>query len=147
MESVLIGVDQSTASRRAVEFALSRARINGWRAKLVHVISWSPYTLMTPEDIEKRPVARKDEIAKAQELIIDPLLAWIESDKLADGIDLTTEIRHGRPSETLSDIATEEAHDMVIVARTGQSDLRNAIFGSTASRLAQHSPVPTLIVP
>jgi nucleotide-binding universal stress UspA family protein len=147
MESVLVGVDQSTASRRAVEFVLSRARINGWRVRIVHVINWSPYTFLTPEELENRPNARRDEIAKAQQEVVDPLLEWVASEKLAGDVDLTSEIRHGRPSEVLSDLAVEEAHDMIVVARTGQSDLRNAIFGSTASRLVQHAPVPTLVVP
>ncbi len=147
MESVLVGVDQSTASRRAVQFALTRASINGWRVKLAHVINWSPHTFLTPEEIENRSVTRRDEITHAQERVIDPILEWIASEKLADDVEVSQEIRHGRPSEVLSDIAAEESHDMIVVGRTGQSDLRNAIFGSTASRLAQHASVPTLIVP
>lgn len=147
MEKILVGVDQSAASRRAVQFALSRASINGWRLKLAHVINWSPYTFLTPEELENRSVTRQDEIANAQEQVIDPILEWVASEKLADSVEVSYEIRHGRPSEVLSDIAAEESYDMIVVARTGQSNLRNAIFGSTASRLAQHAPVPTLIVP
>lgn len=147
MESVLVGVDRSEASRRAVEFVLSRARINGWRVKIVHVINWSRYTILTPEELENRPNVRREEIASAQQEVIDPLLEWIASEKLAGDAEITSEIRHGRPSEILSDLAEEEGHDVIVVARTGQSDLRHAIFGSTASRLAQHASVPTLIVP
>lgn len=147
MDSVLVGVDNSEASRRAVTFALSRAGINQWRVKLVHVINWSPYTVLTPEELETRGVARQQELTTAQERVLDPLLEWIAAEKMAEGVEVTTEMRHGRPSEVLCDIADEGPHDLIVVARTGESNLRMAIFGSTASRLAQHASVPTVVVP
>lgn len=147
MESVLVGIDNSTASRRAVQFALRRAALNQWRVKLAHVINWTGREFLTGEELENRERARLEEIALAQERVVDPVLEWVASEKLADDVEVTVEIRHGRPSEVLSDMADEEAHDLIVVARTGQSDLRSAIFGSTASRLAQHAAVPTVIVP
>lgn len=76
MESVLVGVDRSETCRRAVQFALSRAKINDWRVTIVHVINWSRFSFNTLEENEKRPVTRKKELKQAQKYVIDPLLEW-----------------------------------------------------------------------
>ena len=149
MESVLVGVDLSDGSRRALRFALQRARINDWRVTVAHVINWSRYsTFHTYEDNEMRPVTVKAEIAQAQREIIDVLLAEAEAEGLTDGIELTTTIRHGRPSEVLAALADSSEQDIIVVGRTGgDSTLKVAIFGSTASRLVQHAQVPVVVVP
>ncbi len=147
MESVLVGVDHSESSRRAVRFALARARLNRWRLTIAYVINWTPYSFKPPGDNEARPVAREAEIKRAQTEVIDPILSWAESEDLFDGVEVATVIRHGRPSEVLADIAEEGGHDLVFVGRTGESNLRTAIFGSTASRLVQHAPVAVVVVP
>lgn len=147
MESVLVGVDHSESSRRAVEFALERARVNGWRLTIAHVINWTPYAFNPPADNEARPVRRQAEIARAQTDVIDPILKRAESEQLLDDVEVTTVIRHGRPSEVLADIAEQDGYDLVFVGRTGESNLRTAIFGSTASRLVQHAPVAVVVVP
>lgn len=142
-ETVLVGVDRGEASTRAVEFATDRAQRNGWDVLLVHVINWSPYTVMSNEDNAERHARRQEEIAFAQENVIDPMLAIVE----AAGVPVETVIRHGRPSDTILDLAA--THDVVhiIVGRLGDAGLREAIFGSVASRLVQHADVPVTVVP
>lgn len=147
MESVLVGVDRSTACRRALRFALERARINQWRVTVVHVIHWSKYSWNTLEENEKRPVTRKKELKAATREVIEPMLAWAADEGLTEGVEVTTEIRFGHPSEVISDLAAEGGHDAIVVARTGDSNLKAAIFGSTASRLVQHAPIPVVVVP
>lgn len=143
MTTVLVGVDQGEASTRAVEFATDRALRNGWELLLVHVINWSPYTVMTNEDNAERHTRRQQEIDFAQANVIDPMRAIVD----AAGVPVTTIIRHGRPSDTLLDLAA--THDVVhiIVGRLGDAGLREAIFGSVASRLVQHADVPVTVVP
>lgn len=142
-ETVLVGVDQGEASTRAVEFATDRALRNGWKVLLVHVINWSPYTVMSNEDNAERHTRRQEEISFAQDHVIAPMLAIVE----AAGVPVETVIRHGRPSDTILDLAA--THDVVhiIVGRLGDAGLREAIFGSVASRLVQHADVPVTVVP
>jgi nucleotide-binding universal stress UspA family protein len=56
-------------------------------------------------------------------------------------------VRHGKASETLLDISAESGAVHIIVGRTGDSGLRDAVFGSVANRLAQHASVPVTVVP
>ena len=141
MRSILVGVDRSEASRRAVDYAVQEARDADCPLKLVHVVNWSRYAFTTNEDNASRHIERQREIELAQSEVIDPLLEGIE------GVTVSSEIRFGKPSEVLADVAKEEGHGLVFVARTGDSGMREAIFGSTASRLVQHAAVPVVVVP
>ncbi|WP_051297979.1 universal stress protein [Brevibacterium album] len=147
MESLLVGVDHSESARRAARFALERAHALRARLRIAHVINWSRYHIQSLEETFERPVRRREEIARAQAEVLDPLLAWAEEEGLLEGVEVTTSVEHGRPSEVLADMAAKEGSDLIFVGRTGEANLRTAIFGSTASRLAQHAPVAVVVVP
>ena len=138
-----MGVDLSDSSTHAVELATQVAKAFGHDLLIVHVISWSPYSFQTPGDNDSRHRQRQKEIAAAEEQIIAPM------------VELTTElstpvetlIRHGNPSDVMIDLAEEKKAELLIVGRTGDSGLRVSLFGSVASRLVQHAPVPVTVVP
>lgn len=74
-------------------------------------------------------------------------MRWAEEQDLTEGIDIDVDVVHGRPSEVLTDLAERDGDDIIVVGRIGESNLRTAIFGSTASRLVQHAPVAVVVVP
>ncbi|PID96768.1 MAG: universal stress protein [Actinomycetales bacterium] len=143
MESVLVGVDNSDVSTRAVEFAIARAKSNQWKVVLTHVIPWSPFSFTTPSENEHRHQAKEAELVAARDQIMAPMEAIAEQ----AGVPFESVIRHGQPADTILDIAEE--HDVVhiVVGRTGDSGFRTAIFGSVASRLAHGANVPVTVVP
>lgn len=143
MATVLIGVDNSDASTRAVEFALERATAEDLQIVVAHVIHWSPFSFNTNVENEERHGRKKAEIAAATDQVITPMVALVE----ASGRSASTEIRHGNPSETLVDIAQEAGATHIVVGRTGDSGLREAIFGSVVMRLVHTSPLPVTVVP
>lgn len=143
MDTVVVGVDNSDASTRAVEFAVDRAQRNSWKVVLVHVIPWTPYSFQTPTENEHRHREKEREVAAATEQVLLPMAEIAER----GGVPHTEVVRHGKPSETLSDIAGDTKAVHIIVGRTGDSGLREAVFGSVASRLVQHAHVPVTVVP
>lgn len=147
MESVLVGVDHSEDSVRAARFAIERAAQTGGRVAIAHVVYWSKFAFPTTVENEARPgqVVIERERAKAETL--DPIAEWAEAEGHLKRIELVSEVLHGRPSEVLTDLARSGDYDMIVVARTGESHLRNAIFGSTVDRLVRHAPVPVVVVP
>lgn len=147
MDSALVGMDRSKSSRRAAEFALQRAQLNQWRVVLVHVINWSRYSITTLQENEVRPATRRAEIEHAQSTILEPALARARKKGYLESITVETRVHHGKPSEVLAELAAREKHDIVVVGRTGDANLKTAIFGSTANRLVQHAPCPVVVVP
>ncbi len=143
MSEILVGVDSSDQSRRAVEFATLRAGQLDRSVVVVHVIPWSPFSFNTPDENEHRHQRREAEIKAATEQIIDPMAEIVR----ANGISVDTVVQHGDPVDTLIHIAEERASDHIVLGRTGDSRMRRAIFGSLPSQIVLHSPVPVTVVP
>ncbi|MEO5983789.1 MAG: universal stress protein [Pedococcus sp.] len=143
MDSILVGVDASDASRRAVEFAAARAEVLHREVLIAHVIPWSPFSFNTPSENEQRHVHKKEELAAASEQIVNPLVELVR----ATGVKAEAIVRHGHPAEMLIDLAEERNVSHIVVGRTGDSMLKQTIFGSIANRLAQAAPVPVTVIP
>jgi nucleotide-binding universal stress UspA family protein len=139
----LVGVDGSEGSRRALRFAAERARLAGAELLLVHVIDWSPYAVLPPQDLADRHHQREEEVANATRGILEPLLAeagslQVEAEALA---------RHGHAGATLAEIADERGAKQIFVGRRGVSKVKALLFGSVSVGLVQVSTVPVTVVP
>ena len=139
----VVACDGSPASGRAVAFAIDHARSNGGSVLLAHVLEWSPYSFLTPEELEERHKRRGEELARAKTALIDPILASVST----DGVEIDSVIKYGHVAETLVDIATEAGATQMVIGRTGESSIKVRVFGSVAGTLAQIAPVPCIIVP
>ena len=98
---------------------------------------------LTPQEIEERHTRRKQEMLRAQEIIIDPA---VEKARKA-GIEATGELRYGTVVEQIADIAARSSAAMIFVGRSGSNSISARVFGSVPLGLAQIAPVPTVIVP
>lgn len=139
----VVACDGSPSSERAVAYAIEHARHNGGSVLIAHVLEWSPYSFLTPEELEERHKRRSEELARAKTALIDPILASIS----ADGVEIDSIIKYGHVAETLADIATESGATQLIIGRTGESSIKARVFGSVVATLAQIAPVPCTIVP
>ncbi len=139
----LVGVDGSGPANRAVSYAAEQAAATGAKLMLAHIIDWSGYDFMGPEELAERPKYRKAEIATAQEQIIDPALALAD----AHGIAAETVVHHGNATEILMTLIKDHGVSQAFVGRNGQSRLEALVFGSTTNGLVQHAPVPVTVMP
>lgn len=143
MSLVLIGVDASEASTRAVEFASIRAKQLDFELCIVHVIPWSPYSFSTPDELSHRHQTREAEIAAATEQIVEPRVAKARE----AGIQVEGIVRHGDPVDLLNDIVAERHAVQVVVGRTGDTRVKRALFGSIPGHLTRTATVPVTVVP
>jgi len=142
-EKFVVGYDGSAAARRALDFASRRAKAQDAALLLVHVLEWSPYSFLTPTELEERHKRRREEMERAEAAVIAPVMA----DLSATGLSVTPFLRYGKTAEILCDVARSEGAVQIIVGREGHSQLEARIFGSVAGALVQTSPVPCTIVP
>jgi nucleotide-binding universal stress UspA family protein len=142
-EVLIAGVDGSDAGARAAQLAAKHAREAAARLVVAYVVPWSPFTVQTAEENERRHLAKEEEVAAARREIVDVLVDRLR----AEGTEVEGVVRHGHPAETLCDIASEQGAVHIVVGRRGQSRVRALLFGSTAGNLIQITTVPVTVVP
>ncbi|MCQ0970091.1 universal stress protein [Paracoccus sp. TK19116] len=140
---ILVGYDESAASRRALDFAVDRAKARGEGVLVAHVLEWSPYSFLTPEELEQRHTRRQEELARAEVRLMKPAI----EQHAQSGVELTSLVKYGHVAETLCKLAETEDVSLVMIGRNGQTGLSSRLFGSVAGTLAQIAPVPVTIVP
>lgn len=141
--TIVVGYDGSDSAQRAVDFAVSTAKAQGKAIIVAHVLEWSPYSFLTPDEIEERHKRRAEELQRAESALLEPLVA-----KLKDsGVEVKTALKYGHIAETLVKIAKDASATHIVIGRTGHSMLESRLFGSVAGTLAQAAPAPVTIVP
>ena len=143
MANELFVVAYDGIDRNSVDYAASRAKASGASLCVAHVLQWSPYSFLTPEELEERKMRRRQELDRAKTALVDPIVAELK----AAGLSVESEIRFGSPTTVILEIARDKKACQIFVGRSGKSGLENKIFGSVTLGLAQAAPIPTVIVP
>ena len=128
---------------RALDYALALASRSGARLHIAHILEWSAYSFLTPQELEERHSRRKDELARAQEAILNPALARAAG----RNVKASGEIRYGSAADLLIEIAKTQKAAGIIAGRTAATGFSARLFGSIAVALATSSPTPVTIVP
>ena len=97
----VVGFDGSEASRRALDFAVSRAKLHDGAVVIAHVLEWSPYSFLTPNELEERHKRRGEELKRADAAIIAPVLKSLDD----SGLKVTSVIRYGQIADTICAIS------------------------------------------
>ncbi|WP_171788929.1 universal stress protein [Acidimicrobium ferrooxidans] len=140
---ILVGIDGSDGSRRALAWAKDDARRRGWSVTALSV--WSdPYEgdltfeLQAPRFQVDHEVALRA-VRERLEAVID------ETASVAPSVEVEAVVVGGDPRRELCHHA--EDADLLVVGRRGTHSLAALLLGSIATTCAHHAPVPIVIVP
>lgn len=139
----LLAVDGSAGSDRAISFAADRAKRGDASVIVAYVIEWSPYSFNTPEENAERHKRREEELTRANDSIVAPVVERLKK----EGLEVSSEVRHGHTSQTLADLAKDHDAAQIFIGRRGESGLKSMLFGSVTANLVQTSSVPVTVVP
>lgn len=130
---ILCPTDFSEAAARAADLAVLFAQRRKIPLRLLHCAADPVVTAEMPvvESINIR--ARETLDAEAARL-------------RASGVEVVTDLRHGRPTEEIVATAGEQPTELIIIGSTGRGIGLRWLIGSVASRVAESAPVPTLVV-
>lgn len=132
---LLLATDGSDAAHRATEHGIELA---SQLDATLHVLSVSEDGPQAENKQDRLRTDPEEEAATAAE----------EANEAAarEGVDATTDIRHGVPQEQIVDYAETNPVDMVIVGTAGRSGLDHLLSGSVAEEIVRNAPVPVLTV-
>jgi nucleotide-binding universal stress UspA family protein len=135
LEKLLLAVDQSDNSRKAVPAAVELARAGGGTVHVLHVRE-----VFYPV----RPTVQGDTPEEAQQLV-----DGIVEELRGAGVTAEGSVRPstgGSPASAILEQAREFGAGMIVVGSHGHSALGGLLLGSVAHKLTQLSTCPVLVV-
>jgi nucleotide-binding universal stress UspA family protein len=145
---VLVGVDGSRSSKRAVQWAAREARMRNVPLTLVHVVvtpSWGPAPWLLsnaplPLPAEEDPALEKS----GRKTIADAIKIAEDSTRETGSPEINGELFFSVPVPTLVDLSKEAR--IIVVGRRGQHRLRGVLLGSVSTGLIHHAHCPVAVI-
>ncbi len=139
---ILVPVDFSDCSNKALEYAIIFGEKYGAELTLFHVIA------LFQEDVgEVEKVHELEQYVKKQEERIRQQMAGSEEKATARGITVTSRIQRGvNPADTILEHLDETDYDLVIMGTHGRTGLKHVLQGSVAEKVVRLSPIPVLTI-
>src|SRR5688572_27426732 len=138
IKQILVPVDFSVHSIKALETALSLAGKFGAEVTLVHIVEQIIY----PGDWMYPAIAMTDFAAEQREQISAKLKALAKR----SGVKSHEVVRLGRAWQEVVEIAKERKADLIVLATHGYTGLRHVLLGSVAEKILRHAPCPVLSI-
>lgn len=137
---ILVPVDGSETSNKAVVAALQMARENGGRVRLVHVLDELAYLSGYEIGGDLLKIAR-DYALK----VLDDVLAMAKSAGVPADTKLV-EAPGARIGEVVADEARSWEADLIVTGTHGRRGVGRVLLGSGAEQVLRLAPVPVLTV-
>lgn len=141
LNKILVPIDFSDTSKKALQYALRFAEQFGCEIVLLHVVEPAMPTIGAPLAVEMFPQPQEDSTAAKKELAA---LAARSRIKGSDSISST--IRTGHPPNEITKAAKDLDVDLIVIATHGYTSWRHLCIGSTAERVVRTAPCPVLVV-
>ena len=138
-KTVLVGVDGSRGSRKALAWAASEAADHG--ADLVVLKVWE-HPLPPPVGSGSLPPG---DVPDAAEVAAEELVAVIK-EELGDNPPVLAQplVKHGRPAEVL--IEHSGGVDLLVVGTRGHGGFAGLVLGSVSQHVAAYAQCPVTVV-
>ena len=148
VSTIVIGVDGSDQSARAVELAARLQSPRGGRIVLVTAAPpmSDPSNPLLPSDIKKAAASGVARINRQRVAEARLNLQRLATGPRAAGWQVDTAIASAAPLESLLAAVARAGADLLIVGATGASQIRRLLLGSIAQGVLDRSPVPVLVV-
>ncbi len=140
LRRILVPVDFSRQSVKALRYALSLAAKFRAEVRLLHVVD--PEREPSPAIIRMPMVTEPETMAKIAEKL---LRSWAAKFRIPASAK-TCSVQRGRTFKKIVATASETKADLIVLTTHGYSGFQHVIHGSTAERVVQHSKCPVLIV-
>jgi nucleotide-binding universal stress UspA family protein len=135
-KTIVIGLDGSDGSKKAIPFATELARRDDAQLVIAHV---EEYTIGKGGG----PIHVNEDEVRAE---LEDLATSLSDDGIETSVQVET-IRIGGPAHGIDDIANRADADLIVVGTRGHTALSNLMLGSVAQRLLAIAKSPVFVVP
>ncbi|MFI6579123.1 universal stress protein [Nocardiopsis sp. NPDC050513] len=140
---IVVGVDGSDSSRRALRFGLREALLADASVQVVN--SWEvPLPADTAALEADAREAHEEVFDRQSEEIVAGVLAEVIDDRTED-LDISAVRMQADPVEALLEAGRDA--DLIVVGSRGRGGVRGLLLGSVSQGVLHHSPVPVAVLP
>ena len=142
MQRVVVGVDGSDNSRRALAWALDEACMRNACLDVVH--AWEPPMVVGFGTLAGGGATLGGSTYEEQaRLLLDRMIAGASTEEFSFPIDAIAV--HGSAASTL--LETAKGADLIVVGSRGRGGFAGLLLGSVSQQVVQHAPCPVVVVP
>jgi nucleotide-binding universal stress UspA family protein len=138
IKSILVPLDFSPPSKKALSYAVAVARQFKAKLTLLHVVE----PVAAPEFVAPLALDEDKVIAAAKEELEEVVTAA----RVPRGLVEKVLVRVGRSYHEIADAARTRKADLIIISTHGYTGLKHAVLGSTTERVVRHASCPVLVV-
>jgi universal stress protein A len=144
IRSILVPVDFSENSRRALDYASSLASRYGAAIDVIHVYSVPEF--LPPDTLGVTGYPTSELVALVQGNA-ETELTKLTEEAARNGISIRrTRAEPGIPAQVILDAIKQDGYDLVVMGTQGRSGLAHVLLGSVAERVVRHADCPVLTV-
>ena len=147
-ERILVPLDGSKHSMRALEEAIQIAKQCDGKITLVHVYSVLRASVV-PMAMAEPVIMPPDVVTKLAEAVRKAgvtILEEAEKKVEAEGVQSKALLREGHVVEEILRAAKEENVDLIVIGARGLSTIKEIFLGSVSHGVALHAPCPVLLM-
>jgi nucleotide-binding universal stress UspA family protein len=143
VDDILVPVDFSQCSLRALDFAMSLVEKSG-DITLLHVIDADFVSRVSDEGFTDRESATNQLRQRAEEKLQDLVTRGADS-----GLRMTSMVVIGKPFAEILRIAADLHFKIIVMGIRGQRErnIEELLFGSTAEKVLRATRIPAICVP
>ena len=139
IQSILVPIDFSNASRKALQYALPFAQQFGAKVTLLYVVE----PVATPDFAYYPLMMENDKIVAAGHKELDKLCVREAIDPRFIEKKL---VRNGVAYREITEAAKNLKVDLIVISTHGNTGLKHLMLGSTTERVVRHAACPVLVV-
>ena len=146
MPGIIVGIDGSHCSQRALEWGMNEATIRHVPITVVTVYQpvagyWSS-TVPYPDDRARAERAGAERARRMAQEAADKALAGLGDDR---PVSVTVKAVSGNPGEEI--LSTAPDADMIVVGARGAGGFARLLMGSVSTHLIYHARCPVVVIP
>jgi len=142
-KSILVPVDYSEPSRRALELALTLA--GAAEVTVVHV--WDKPAYVGEEQVTHADGSRRSLTELIRDNAERDMSEFLALVKAPDGKTYSHRLISGDPVSAIIAEASKPGYDLLVVGTHGRTGMTKLLLGSVTEKLIRLSPLPVLTVP
>ncbi len=140
---ILLAVDDSLHSQRAVEFVAQMRWPAGSR---IVVVSVMPPPLPVSSALDAPTAAEPLRVHEEDRLRHEQLIARVQERLWSVGFPVEARLLEGDPREQILELVERESVNLLILGSHGRTGIARLLLGSVSSHAVAHSPCSVLVV-